>query len=132
MKLLDLLKELDKPKNIYVPGAEEDNVVSSSGKLTIADLSPKQRDELFSKGSIMVSVKDPSRPEVTSASQVINLPRIDQIRKDVNKSKQEFNVFMYSSDENLKNAAKQVNKAHNDLLNAMNVLDKMLNLKRKE
>ena len=132
MKLLDLLKELDKPKNIYVPGAEEDDVVSSSGKLTIADLSPKQRDELFKQGSIMVSVKDPNRPEVTSASQVINLPRIDQIRKDVNKSKQEFNVFMYSSDEKLKNAAKQVNKAHNDLLNAMNVLDKMLNLKRKE
>jgi hypothetical protein len=68
MKLLDIIKELDRPKQIY---ADKD----PRKQVTIADLTPEEKDELFAKGSLLVKMPaDPNRPE-TSASQVINLPK---------------------------------------------------------
>ena len=124
MKLIDILKELDKPEKIYQgrePGKE----------ITIADLTPEEKEELFKKGSIMVPVKDPSRPNVSSASQVINLPKMDQVKRDIIKNKQEFDMFTFSSDEDIKTIAKEINNLYNKLFRAMNALDKTIDLKRK-
>ena len=125
MKLIDILKELDKPEKIYQR--------RESGKeITIADLTPEERDELFKKGSVMVKIApDPSRPEITSASQVINLPKMDQVKRDIIKNKQEFDIFTFSSDPDIKAIAKEINSLYNKLFRATNALDKTIELKRR-
>jgi hypothetical protein len=124
MKLLDIIKELEKPSKIY---ADRD----PNKQITIADLTPEERDELFAKGSLLVKMAaDPNRPE-TSASQVINLPKMDQIKKDIIQSKKEFDVFMFSPDPDIKAIAKEINKNFNQLYRAMNALDKSIDLKRR-
>ena len=123
MKLQDILKELEKPTKIY---ADRD----PSQKVTIADLTPEERDELMKKGSILVKMpKDPNRPE-TIVSQVINLPKIDQIKKDVIQNKREFDVFTFSANPDIKNTAKEINNLYNKLFRAMNALDKLLELQK--
>jgi hypothetical protein len=121
MKLIDILKELNKPEKIYQDTNKE---------ITIADLSPEEKEELFKKGSIMVPIKDPSRPNANSASQVINLPKMDQIKREIIKNKQEFDMFTFSSDEDIKNIAKEINGLYNKLFRAMNALDKTIALKK--
>ena len=123
MKLIDILKELDKPSQIYADKP-------TGRELTIADLTPEERDELFKKGSIMIPI-DPNRPDVTSASQVINLPKMDQVKRDIIKNKQEFDVFTFSPDPDIKAVAKEINKSFNQLYRAMNALDKLIDLKRR-
>jgi len=124
MKLLDILKELEKPSKIYT-----DKPVDK--EITIADLTPEEYDELFKKGTLLVKLpSDPNRPE-TSASQVINLPKIDQIKKDVIQNKREFDVFMFSTNPDVKNTAKEINNLYNKLFRAMNALDKLLDLQRR-
>ncbi len=123
MKLLDLIKELDKPSKIY---ADRD----PSKQVTMADLTPEEYEELLRKGSILVKMpQDPNRPETTS-SQVINLPKIDKIKKDVIQNKREFDVFTFSSNPEIKAVAKEINKLHNQLFRAMNALDKLLELQK--
>ena len=124
MKLLDIIKELERPKQIY---ADRD----PNKQITIADLTPEERDELFAKGSLLIKMPtDPNRPE-TSASQVINLPKMDQIKKDIVQSKKEFDVFMFSPDPDIQAIAKEINKNFNQLYRAMNALDKSIDLKRR-
>jgi hypothetical protein len=118
MKLIDILKELNEDRQ---PGDE----------VNINNLTPKEREELFKKGSIMVKLPpDPSRPNISSASQVINLPKMDQVKRDIIKNKQEFDVFTFSSDEDIKTIAKEINGLYNKLFRAMNALDKTINLKK--
>lgn len=122
IKLTDLINELDKPKQLYAtkePGKE----------VTIADLNPEELDKLIKQGTIMIPIKDPSRPD-SSTSQVINLPKIDQIKKDVIQNKREFDVFTFSSNPEIKSVAKEINKLYNNLFRAMNALDKLLELQR--
>ena len=123
MKLLDILNELEKPKKIYAdkPAGKE---------ITIADLTPEEKDELFKKGSLLIPIKDPSRPE-SSASQVINLPKMDQVKREIIQNKKEFDVFTFSSDEDIKAIAKEINSLYNKLFRAMNALDKTIDLKRR-
>lgn len=124
MKLLDIIQELDRPKQIY---ADRD----PGKQVTIADLTPEERDELFAKGSLLVKMPtDPNRPE-TSVSQVINLPKMDQAKKDIIQNKKEFDVFMFSPDPDIKAIAKEINKNFNQLYRAMNALDKSIDLKRR-
>ena len=105
MKLLDILNEL-----------------------TASDLSPEQKRELFKNGSLLVPLpSDPDRPETTS-SQVINLPKMDKIKKDIIQNKREFDVFMFSTNPDIKNTAKEINKLYNQLFRAMNALDKLTQL----
>jgi hypothetical protein len=123
MKLLDIINELDKPKKIYADrkSGEETNV---------GNLNPDELDTLFKQGSVLVPLpSDPNRPETTK-SQVVNLPKIDQIRKDVLSNKKEFDMFLYSRDEDIKDVAKKINRLHNDLFKAMTALDKMIALKK--
>jgi hypothetical protein len=123
MKLLDILQELEKPKKIYADKPTD-------RKLTIADLSPEEKEELFKRGSLAVAMpSDPTRPE-TSISQVINLPRIDQVKRDIIKNKKEFDAFTFSSNPEVKATAKQINKLHNELFRAMDALGKLLDLQR--
>jgi hypothetical protein len=122
IKLQDLINELEKPKQIYStrePGKE----------VTIADLNPDELDKLIKQGTIMVPIKDPSRPE-SSTSQVINLPKIDQIKREVIQNKREFDVFIFSSNPEVKTVAKEINNIYNKLFRAMNALDKLLELQR--
>jgi hypothetical protein len=124
MKLLDILQELDKPKKIY---ADKD----PNKPVTMSDLTPEEYEELLKKGSILVKMpQDPNRPE-TISSQVINLPKIDQIKREVIQNKKEFDVFTFSANPDIKNVAKEINTLYNKLFRAMNALDKMLELQRK-
>lgn len=124
MKLLDILQELDKPNKIY---ADRD----PNKPVTMADLTPEEYEELLKKGSILVKMpQDPNRPE-TISSQVINLPKIDQIKREVIQNKKEFDVFTFSANPDIKNVAKEINTLYNKLFRAMNALDKMLELQRK-
>ena len=124
MKLIDILKELDKPKKIY---ADRD----PNKQVTIDDLTPEEKEELFAKGTVMVKMpSDPNRPE-TSVSQVINLPKIDKIKREVIQNKKEFDAFMFSTNDDIKNTAKEINSLYNKLFRAMNALDKLLDLQRK-
>ena len=124
MKLLDIINELDKPKKIY---ADRD----PNKPITMADLTPEEYEELLRKGSILVKMpQDPNRPE-TISSQVINLPKIDQIKREVIQNKKEFDVFTFSANPDIKNVAKEINTLYNKLFRAMNALDKMLELQRK-
>ena len=123
MKLLDIIKELEKPSKIY---ADKD----PNQRVTIADLTPEEHEELLKKGSILVKMPaDPSRPE-TTVSQVINLPKIDKIKKDVIQNKREFDVFTFSANPDIKNTAKEINNLYNKLFRAMNALDKLLELQK--
>ena len=90
MKLLDIIKELEKPKKIYADKPTD-------RKITIADLSPEEKENLFKQGSLAVPMpSDPNRPE-TSMSQVINLPKIEQVKRDIISNKKEFDIFTFSS-----------------------------------
>jgi DNA repair ATPase RecN len=123
MKLIDILKELNKPEKIYQ---------DSNKEITMADLSPEEKEELFAKGSILVKLPtDPNRPNITSASKVISLPKMDQIKREIIKNKQEFDVFTFSSDEDIKTIAKEINSLYNKLYRAMNALDKTIDLKKR-
>jgi len=124
MKLLDILQELDRPKQIYADR-------NPNKQVTIADLTPEEKDELFAKGSLLVKMPaDPNRPE-TSASQVINLPKMDQVKKDIIQYKKEFDVFMFSTDPDIQAIAKEINKNFNQLYRVLNALDKSIDLKKK-
>lgn len=124
MKLIDIIKELEKPPahKIYAPR-------DPNKEITIADLTPEEKYELIKKGSLLIPIKDPDRPE-TSVSQVINLPKMDKIKREIIKNKQEFDIFTFSTDPDIKATAKEINNLYNKLFKAMNALDKMLELKR--
>jgi hypothetical protein len=124
MKLLDIINELDRPNKIYMDR-------DPNKQVTMADLTPEEYEELLKKGSILVKMpQDPNRPETVS-SQVINLPKMDQIKREVIQNKKEFDVFTFSSNPDIKNVAKEINTLYNKLFRAMNALDKMLELQRK-
>jgi len=124
MKLLDILQELDRPKQIYADR-------NPNKQVTIADLTPEERDELFAKGSLLVKMPaDPNRPE-TIGSQVINLPKMDQVKKDIIQYKKEFDVFMFSTDPDIQAIAKEINKNFNQLYRVLNALDKSIDLKKR-
>jgi len=124
MKLLDILQELEKPKQIYAPGK------SPSGEPNITNLSPKDREKLLQQGTLMIPLpQDPDRPE-TVGSQVINLPKIDQVKREIIKNKREFDAFVYSTNPEIKATAKQINKLHNELFKAMDALGKLLELQK--
>ena len=123
MKLLDIIKELEKPKQIY-------QTRKPSGELNISDLTPEEREKLLQQGTLMLPLpQDPSRPE-TVGSQVINLPKIDQVKREIIKNKREFDAFKFSSNEQIKDVAKKINKLHNELFTAMDALGKLLDLQK--
>jgi len=124
MKLLDIINELDRPSKIYMDR-------DPNKQVTMADLTPEEYEELLKRGSLLVKMPpDPNRPETVS-SQVINLPKMDQVKREVIQNKKEFDVFTFSANPDIKNVAKEINTLYNKLFRAMNALDKMLELQRK-
>jgi hypothetical protein len=112
MKLTDILNEI------------------TEAEIAISDLSPEQKRELYKKGTILVSLpKDPNRPEMT-ASQVINLPKIDNIKRNIIQNKREFDVFTFSTNPDIASTAKEISKLYNQLFRAMNALDKLMALEK--
>jgi hypothetical protein len=123
MKLLDIIKELEKPKQIY-------QTRKPSGDLNISDLTPEEIEKLLQQGTLMLPLpQDPNRPE-TIGSQVINLPKIDQVKREIIRNKREFDAFKFSSNEQIKDVAKKINKLHNELFTAMDALGKLLDLQK--
>jgi len=53
---------------------------------------------------------------------------MDQVKKDIIQNKREFDVFMFSTNPDIKNTAKEINKLYNQLFRAMNALDKLTQL----
>ena len=123
MKLLDILQELERPSKIYADRDIEN--------INYADLTPAEKDELFKKGTLMLPLpSDPNRPE-TSGSKVINLPKMDQVKRQIINNKKEFDIFLYSPDPEIKEIAKEINSLHNKLFKALTALDKTIELKRR-
>ena len=58
----------------------------------------------------------------------VGLPKIDGIKRNIIQNKREFDVYMFSSDPDIKNTAKEINKLYNQLFRAMNALDKFMQL----
>ena len=57
MKLLDIIQELDRPKQIY-------QTKKPSRELNISALTPEEREKLLQQGTLMLPLpQDPSRPE---------------------------------------------------------------------
>lgn len=112
MKLIDILKELEKPEQIYGSDYKPESEGDAS-KLT-----PLQRKELFKQGYLRLGDK------------VVYLPKLDKAKKNILDSKEEFEVFQYYPDETIKAIAKEINKLHNQLYSSMKALDKILELKK--
>jgi hypothetical protein len=113
MKLTDILDEM-----------------MGNPEITISDLSPEQKRELYKTGRILVPLpQDPNRPEM-SASQVINLPKIDNIKRTIIQNKREFDVFTFSTNPDIASTAKEISKLYNQLFRAMNALDKLMALEK--
>jgi hypothetical protein len=113
MKLLNIIKELEKPEQVYSPGQEPEEITNDITKLT-----PQQQKELFNKGSIIIG------------NQVIYLPKMDKMRKNIFNSKKEFEAFLYYPDSTIKEVAKEINKLHNQLYKYTKALDKLLELRK--
>lgn len=111
IKLIKLLQELEKPEKIY-----QDDSIDNAEK--VDNLSAQQKQELFDKGFLIINNK------------VYNLPKIDKKRKEIVKSKKEFNVYSFYPDDDIKEAAKEVNMLHNKLYQAMTALDDIIKLKK--
>lgn len=111
MKLINILKELEKPEQIYKPGysPEEEGEVSK--------LTPLQRKELFKQGYLRLGDK------------VMYLPKLDKTKKSILDSKEEFEVFQYYPDDTIKAIALEINKLHNQLYKYIKALDKVLESK---
>jgi hypothetical protein len=108
MKLLNILKEIDLDR-----------------------LTPAQKQELINQGSLMIDLpSDPNRP-TTSGSEVVYLPKMGQIKQKIIQNKREFDVYMFSTDNDIKEIAKEINKLYNKLYTAVNALDKTIGLKQK-
>ena len=113
MKLTDILEE-----------------IMGSPEVSISDLSPEQKRELYKMGRLLVPLpQDPNRPEM-SASQVINLPKIDNIKRSIIQNKREFDVFTFSTNPDISATAKEISKLYNQLFRAMNALDKLMALEK--
>ena len=111
IKLTKIFEALQKPEKIYSNPEEEE-------MRTIADLPAEKKQELFDKGFVLVGNK------------VINLPKIDQKRKEIVKSKREFDIFTFYPDDDIRKMARDINKLHNNLYRAMTALDEIIKLKK--
>ena len=115
MKLVDILKELDKPENIYNPG-----VNPSQGS----------DDDMLKRGFKLG--KPTVDPETgTSVTDVTYLPEFEQIRRDILSMRRQFQPFKFSSNPDIAKISKDINKNMAQLGQLIFALDKMIELQRK-
>ena len=113
MKLLDIIKELEKPSNIYA-----DEPGNDSG------------DDFLKKG---FKLSEPTiDPETgTVSSEVTYLPAFEKIRRDLIQMRKEFQPFKFSSDPDIAKLAKEVNTNLTKLSQMVFALDKIIELRKK-
>lgn len=121
LKFKDILNELEKPSSVYQDSSLEKN-------RKINNLSPSEKEKLFQQGQLLIPTKS-DNPE-KSASDVVYLPAIDQVKKDIIKDKKEFEVFQFHPDDDIKEIAKAINSYYNKLYKLINALDKLIELKK--
>jgi hypothetical protein len=113
IKLTDLLNELEKPENIYLPGE-----------------GPKTTDDFLQKGfRIKGTTVNPETGAVTS--DVEYLPAFEQVRRDLLKYRKEFQPFKFHPNESIAKTSKDLNTLLTKAANLVFALDKMVELQRK-
>jgi hypothetical protein len=112
IKLTDLIKELDKPENIYASGEKE------------------QADDFLQKG--FRTKNSTINPETgTVSTDVEYLPAFETVRRDLLKYRKEFQPFKYHPNESIAKTAKDLNTLLTKAANLVFALDKMVELQRK-
>jgi len=114
IKLINLLNELEKPEQIYAPGqgpeAKDDGIIQKGFRTTNTVIDPETG---------------------ASVSTVEYLPKFEQIKKDLQKYRKEFQPFKYHSNESIAVNAKNINTLLTKASNLIFALDKMIELERK-
>lgn len=116
MKLIDILKELEKPKNIYNPDYNK----------------PKQDpdSDFLSKGfRLKNTISDPETGK--TGGEVEYLPEFDKLKKDLLKMRRSVQPFKYSSNLDIAKLAKELNTSLTKAAQMMHALDKMIDLQSK-
>ena len=123
IKLIKLLEDLKPPppEKIYEPGFEP-------GK-DFPHLTTAQEKELLSKGQILIPIEDPTR---TSASEVVRLPKIKDMKRVVKDYSNELRVFKSSNDKDLRMLGEELTNKLNYVGKLLNTLDSVLKTYRKD
>jgi hypothetical protein len=123
MKLINLIKELDKPEKIYVDDSEETDLSS---------LTAKQKRDLYKQGSLLIPTSDPSKPNVTSASKVVYASDFDKIKKNLVDDKKSIAIYQYHDKNEIKDLTIKLIDVYNKMWKAIDKLDKMVQLENKK
>ena len=116
IKLTDLIKELEKPEQIYAPGAQHEET----------------SDEDFLKKGFRTK-KTTIDPETGAvSSEVEYLPSFERVRRDLLKFRKEFQPFKFHPNEPIAKSAKDLNTLLTKAANLVFALDKMVELQRKK
>ena len=109
IKLTDLIKEIEKPENIYAPG-----------------YNPKEPDdELIQKGFRTTGTV--INPETgTSTSNVEYLPKFDKIKKDLGDTAKMVRPFKFKTDQSIAMIAKKLVTALNKAQELTGILDGLI------
>ena len=113
IKLIKLIKELEKPENLYSPGVNN-----------------KDSDDEFIKRGYKTTTKvnpDTGKEEST----VEYLPRFEEIRKNILRDRKEVQPFKFSSNPDIAKVAKEANTMMTKLSQMIFALDKMIELERR-
>jgi len=112
IKLTDLIKELDKPENVYAPGEgpEIDSFLKQGFRTKQTSINPETG---------------------TISSEVEYLPAFEQVRRDLLKYRKEFQPFKYHPNEAVAKTAKDLNTLMTKAANLVFALDKMIELTKK-
>ena len=114
IKLINLIQELEKPKQIYAPGKEpnypEDKFMQQGFKLGEPEIDPETG---------------------ASVTTVTYLPRFENIRKDLMQKRKEFQAFKFSTNPDIAKLSKDIVTSMTKLSQMIFALDKMIELQRK-
>lgn len=114
MKLLDILKELEKPKKVYTDEPEAE----------------KMDDDFLKKGfKLGKPIVDPETGSV--GHEVTYLPNFEKIRRDVIHMRTEFQPYKFSGDKDIAKLAKDINTNLTKISQMIFALDKMVELYKK-
>ena len=115
IKLSQLIKELEKPKQMYAPGYEPEGGT----------------EKLISKG--FTTSKPEINPETGSTTTYVQyLPKFKQMRIDLIQKRNELKPFKFSRNEDIAYTAKEADKMIGKLSQLIFALDKMIELQQQQ
>jgi len=114
MKLIDILKELERPQRIYNPGMEN---------------TPDPKDIMQTGFKLGTPTVDPVTG--TSTSNVEYLPEFENLRRQALKMRKEFQAFRFSSNPDIAKTSKDIGTHLTKVSQLIFALDKMIELQRK-